>query len=713
VLGTLSMSSLLVGSWACTGPLLLGFEDVDACSLATEPRVGDALHLRGATFWRSGAEGVARDALKDAYASLEGSGGFDWTVSSGRVANLDQFIRVEVPQTGAGSGGGGSQTTVRMALINDFDVVQLNGGADIQRFPLSVDPEATSNLLRQRSLLCSVDSGADAPTDTQGFISMAWEPSQCHGSLYAVPVGMHRINTLLFSRAAVERARAELADAVSGDPALVDPALLELARAIDKIRCYPKTDPLSGISSTSECQDSDPLARRPFASPAEFRRFLLSSRSLFPKGPMAVGSRESWPLNFFALEFLMASRPDGLYEAIWYGQKSTGAQLGGTTGGLGGACSTDAGGESGWRGVAEGDVPGLKAELDTWIDEFISYFRVTGSPFILPTPTWRDAIHAVQKGEALVSPMGDFGVMETENHDDIIAVPFPASDPWADEPFVYTPDSFAFPQREGQNGHAVRRFITEVLGDKETMLDFANKKGAIPPRSDLSAERLNLPHQREAYAQLKVWSESRSGASCGSSVLAAEHCRAGWRRCLEQEACSVEGCSALSCEGLCADHEAACSRHKGCSPGIVIQGCGEGQASCDEALAICEKERAPGSQLRVMLAVSGLAPPPGDPCVDALSEYLAVLAGGAFRVGLDLRRIPIPHCAQGYDRSASPGQGYDVCAPEATAASVYQGSRGEEVQADPVELARAALKELLVGLAQHPYQTECSTGLPP
>jgi hypothetical protein len=701
---------LLASAWACTGPLLLGFEDVDTCSLERVPRSSDDRNLRGATFWRDGQEVAARDVLKDAFEALDGTGSFEWTVSSGRVANLNQFIRVESPPKDGATGGGSSQSTTQVVLINDFDVVQLNGGADVRRFPLSVDLNATTNLLQQRPLLCPVDSGSDAPTNRQSFASVAMEPSQCHGSLYAVPVGIHRINTLLFSRVALERAKVELA-ADGGDLSHA-----RTLRALEKIRCYPLTDPVTGAPTSSDCEASDLATRRPFASPADFRNVLTDLRPLFPSGPMAMASRESWPLNFFALEFLMASRPKGLYEAVWYGRAPADSGLGESAeseNGLGGACTVGTDGDGAARAIGEGDVPRLREELDSWIDEFISFFRVSGTPLVRPTAVWRDAIHAVQAGDALLTPMGDFGIMEGENRDDLIAIPFPASDLWADEPFVYTPDSFAFPQREGDNGYAVRRFIADVLGNGETMLTFANKKGAIPPRSDLSIGRLALPHQREAYARLKDWSDGRSAAGCDDSTRAAERCRAEWQLCLDRHDCPADACEARSCEALCESDEAECNSHKGCTPGKPILGCEDAQEACDKTLVLCEKERTESGHVRMMLAVSGLAPPPGDPCVDALSEYLAVLAGGAFRLGVDYRRTPLPNCLPGYQRSASPQEGYDVCAPEVSAATGNDGSRGEGAAAAPADLARAALTELLVGLAQSPYQAQCDTVTPP
>lgn len=95
--------------------------------------------------------------------------------------------------------------------------------------------------------------------------------------------------------------------------------------------------------------------------------------------------------------------------------------------------------------------------------------------------TWTDATQLIIDGKAAMQIMGDwakgeFTAFGKQPGRDFACTPVPE----ADKSFIAALDLVAFPLVKGQDEQAGQRLLTEVLIDKDTQIDFANKKGSIP-----------------------------------------------------------------------------------------------------------------------------------------------------------------------------------------------------------------------------------------
>jgi hypothetical protein len=637
---------------ACQEPLELGSEDPESCSFQMSPRTGVDTNLRGATFWE-GKDAAGAAVLRDRYQSLksnpnETTYSLRWDTTPTRVSNLANF-----PRSPTGEGA-----FVSASSDVNYDLVQLNGGSDVLRWSVPSSNElAGVDLLHARTPLCPLESVLESSDGTSRlgvqFFGAALEPSVCQGKVFAAPVGMHRLNTLLFSRDALTVLLARLTEPNQGRDRD------SLVRAVEALLAY------------------DREGQTPFPAASDFQGFLAAVAALdqeadTPPPLLAIGTDALWPLSYFAFECLMASRPGHLFEDVWS------AHLG---------------------------ADDRHDEMEAWISDFSSYFSGE-RPLVTASPTWSGAVEAVFLGEALVTPMGDFAISlrpEGTDKDAVIVVPFPGGDLKGPEPFVYTPDSLAVIRAENHNGYAHRMFLERVLGDQQTIVEFAAAKGAIPPIVGLTDEDLNqlpLAHQRQGYRTFAAMDLEQS--QCEK----AETCEAERTTC-EQESgcgtlrtCALTHCASCTTSGECDELSDAelfdCGHAQGCE--AEVRGCFE-QAGCGDKYAQCLATH--HCATRLSLGLSGLAPSPGeDVCFDPVFEYLGAIAGGPFWKTVSQLSRPRSSCVGSYSRPPLS----DLDGPLDPAA----------VQARQVQAlhARTELVGLLGRMGHHRFAASCQNASP-
>jgi len=516
-----------------------------------------------------------------------------WDTTPTRVSNLANF-----PRSSDGNGA-----FVSASSDVKYDLVQLNGGSDVLRWSIPSSNELTGvDLLHSRTPLCPLDRVLYAKDGSSRlgveFFGAATEPSVCQGKTFAAPVGMHRLNALLFSRT----------------------ALTALEGRVTALAASSERDQL--VSEIQALLNYDREAKTPFHASNELQKFLQRLAALGAEDNaeaqlplLTIGTDALWPLSYFAFECLMAARPAHLFEDVWHGRLGT---------------------------------EDRRDEVEAWISDFASYFTAD-PPLVRPVSSWSRAVEMVFQGEALVTPMGDFSVSLRPDgiaKEAVIVLPFPGGDLGGPEPLIYTPDTLAVIRAEDHNGYAHRMFIEHVLGDRETLVEFAAAKGAIPPIQGLSEaelESLPLAHQREGYRTFAAMDRAR--AECD----APEVCEAERMDCEQTSTCgTLHSCALAQCGELADAELFDCGHAAGCEAEVRI--CLE-QAGCGERYAVClESHRC---ATRLSLGLSGLAPSPGeDACFDPVFEYLGAIAGGDFWTAVKNTGAQRPSCLGTYKRPA-------------------------------------------------------------
>lgn len=179
-----------------------------------------------------------------------------------------------------------------------------------------------------------------------------------------------------------------------------------------------------------------------------------------PLVPLAIGNESEWPLTVIAFENVLLSLGHGAYETLWMG------------------------------GLADANAE-RRAELTDALTEMLAVLRrLRDYSDVATSVSWQDAVRQVGDGEALMTITGDWGFaqLDPEPARKIEAVTFPGTK----GTFVYTPDSFAVPRELGKNGFPARSFLQDIVQDKAALIDFANAKHAIPPRSDLTPDEVAM-----------------------------------------------------------------------------------------------------------------------------------------------------------------------------------------------------------------------------
>lgn len=244
------ISSLALLS-ACGGQISIAKlkDENSSCSLQYSERVSSVIF---STFWGEGAEGRAVDTLDDNTSVLLGRQPF--SARSELQGNL--LTRLSAGDNKAP------------------DVFQVNGGADVLQW-IGKD---SSN-----SQVCPLNK-LDEDSFRSRYFSAALDPMTCNGVLYALPIGMHRVNRIYYNARLLE-----LADQMLGRGRKPE-AILDAWRTGEDFAEY--------LELVGELK--------------------LTFSKTTPIIPLAVGDSPAWPVGILIFDNLMASIP-GLYEAVWQG----------------------------------------------------------------------------------------------------------------------------------------------------------------------------------------------------------------------------------------------------------------------------------------------------------------------------------------------------------------------------------------------------------
>lgn len=431
---------LCLGLTHCTGTEVLGSTPSSSCDLASyEGRSPQKIEI--ATFWSDDAESAAFQVLAN-------------------VATADKHV----VSTTARRNRDHQQTSLQDWLVGDSDplpdLFQVNGGSDVLQW---VDDGP--NGVTQICPLTRLDALYDL---SNRFFESTITPVSCRGTLYGLPVGVHRANMLFYNRSVFDR-------------------LLEAAEA--------KGIPLR---RPEELESIDQLLEQ-LATIASLE---AESEGEAPLLPFAIDENETWTLSILTFENLMTSRGDGIYETVWMAQ---------------GAHAEGSGSSEAERAAAE---ELLRKRLSTVLGDLralvgfsnfaAAYRDVAASERGEDGLSWRNALKMVAGGKALYTAMGDWGWAQVGAQEQVVsAIPFPGTG----HAFIYTPDSFAVPRR-ATDGAAAHVWLHEVVSDAKAQIDFARVKQSIPALRDLSEAELaglRSDRLRETY---RHFTDCQSGGSC-------------------------------------------------------------------------------------------------------------------------------------------------------------------------------------------------------
>ncbi len=398
----LLLSAALAGG--CLGDVELGGRRPNSCDFVEPSADEDKVYrLSVLTFWSEDPQEAA--ALKE----LEDRGREDARVTIGREANSN---REEL------------QLNMQEGNSDELpNVFQVNGGSDVLQY---VGREEGNGL-------CALDRLVEQYDLESKYFDAALAPSRCAGSLFAWPLSIHRLNTMLVNREVYRKM-----EVLAEQQEVELPRLEELSSARELIEFLD----LAGRLGLKDAEGNDvvPLS--------------LGIQDIDRQGNSDPVGQE-WVLLILAFENLLASYGHGAYEAIWYG-----------SGGL------------------------SDQELGALIRRLSQDLKDLGDLTFSTPRSWQEATMDVAQGRSLLTIGGDWmraqvgrlslvsGEVETR--------PFPGSE----YAFVYTPDSFAVPASLNSAGEGEHQLLRDVVHHPETQVQFARRKQAIPARSDLSRAQL-------------------------------------------------------------------------------------------------------------------------------------------------------------------------------------------------------------------------------
>jgi glucose/mannose transport system substrate-binding protein len=333
------------------------------------------------------------------------------------------------------------QQTLKEWLTTDSgsvpDSFQVNGGSDVLQWVYDKGGKDSE--------LCPLDDLARRYDMSGRYFEAALSPVSCDEHLFAAPIGVHRLNALMYNRAAL--------------------ALVEQKASEDG-------DPLPSVESLTSSE--------------AFFDYLERVKSLDVKNddgirivPLSVGHSGTWPLTILAFDNMLAGSPGAVYEATWMGRPN---------------------------GETDEELRPAFEQLASQLGGLASLSNLD------KRLSWQDATRAVGQGNALFLVMGDWALAQLEDNerDDVEIRAFPGTE----DTFVYTPDSFSVPRRDGDNGAAARLWIHGVLDDKATQLAFAARKQAIPAIRGLdnaALEELKSEYLEKSYRTFAECQEEDSG----------------------------------------------------------------------------------------------------------------------------------------------------------------------------------------------------------
>lgn len=421
----------------CGGTEVLGDKPTSSCDLADyDVEDGGQQKIEIATFWSSDAESAAFRVLQKAAVAR------DYVISTTDRRDRDH-----------------QQTSLKAWLVNDSDPLpdafQVNGGSDVLQW---VDEEETQ--------LCPLTRLDERYGFSSSFFAATLAPVSCRGTLYGLPVGVHRLNVIFYNEALIAGLRAE---------AEAQGVTLQRPEELETIDAF--IEHLGAIASLE-----------------------VQSEEGAPIVPLALDAMNTWPLAVLAFENVMAAHGGGLYETVWKGQEAMRAQKGASALGDGEASL-----RAGISRVVE-DIQALGA-----YSNFSEAYREAAEPFHVDGGfRWQSALDMVARGLAAYTVMGDWGWAQIGAQGDTVrSMPFPGTA----HAFIYTPDSFAVPRRGGSDGSGAHMWLKEVVADVETQIAFAQVKQSIPAVQGLSDEQLTtLGNQRlaESYREFERCQDPKS-----------------------------------------------------------------------------------------------------------------------------------------------------------------------------------------------------------
>jgi glucose/mannose transport system substrate-binding protein len=304
------------------------------------------------------------------------------------------------------------------------DTFQANSGADLFGWVKANGRDASDSMVE------SLEDMAIALNWKEHFAPAVLESVSVGGEMYAVPLNVHRINSLFYRKDLFEKFSLDVPKSLE--------ALIDLCRRI---------------------QNDDDLQRE--------------------SGPIAclgLGNKWNWTFSQFTFEFLLPAMAGAqFYEDYFDGRTTALAEPMRAV--LDQAlifyCGDGSGSSCGQTGWFNSDVNEL-----TW-DEGVRKLT-DGKAFMAPMGDWAKGYLESDAGGNLV-PGKDF---------DVIA--FPKSDKLEDEEdtFVFTADTFPLPRGAANRDGA--RSLLKTFASVEGQTAFSRLKGSIPARNDIDAMQFDV-----------------------------------------------------------------------------------------------------------------------------------------------------------------------------------------------------------------------------
>lgn len=408
---------------ACTGDLVLGHESPSPCDFAENTEPGKGVELL--TFWSEDEQ--ERRAL---------------SVLRSRAQDIDLHVTESSDE---------DRVTLQKNLQEgNFgvlpDVFQVNGGSDVLQYIHGTEG----------ARICTLEHLVKKYEVRKNYFSAALAPSSCHGTLYAWPISIHRLNTMLVNLDVYEQA-----EKAANDQGTVLPPLTALNNAAELLAALE-------IVGSLQLQTDSGKRIVPLSLGIEFIDPILDRKSF----------GQEWVLLIVAFENFLLSYDVAAYKRLWY---------------------------------AEGDM--TEEELRARLWDVISDLHRIGALVRPGARSWQAATLEVGEGSALLSIGGDW--MRAQLNENLLAagrvvsVPFPGTDDY----YVYTPDSFAVPRQLKSNGSAARNWLTQVVDDRATQLNFSRAKQAIPAVSGLGKadlQTLSSEYLAQSYRAFSACHERHS-----------------------------------------------------------------------------------------------------------------------------------------------------------------------------------------------------------
>lgn len=417
-LGSSSSRSSWTQLWVALACLRCGGMDLtDECGSLAAGEVTVATWWDGGDSSRSGhdaAEVRARRVLEQQFQECNPAASVKSEELPNKQALINEIPRVISPRATIDAAGR-SQSDAH----GPWDVVLLNGGADVARFSGcdAADPtQATSPRLIPISEL------GDALLLERPFPADIMQSVRCQEKHYALPVGMHRLNSLYFNRPVLEVTGCfprHLQSASAGEFRAIVADLHEVFLG-------------TGRPSGETCVSAVPGA--------------ADVQSVF-----AIATDEPWAVSLFAIENLMVSSVgvDG-YLGFWRGHRG------------------DPRGEHDLR------------ELATTLETLAFYRELLSKGAWQEPQAKRDVqwtFEQVRAGQAVFTVMGDW--QSKDAVDDVLGeVAFPGTQ----DAYVYTTDAFAVPV-DAPNRAAALAWLRSVTS-RRAQERYVPVKGGVSARED-------------------------------------------------------------------------------------------------------------------------------------------------------------------------------------------------------------------------------------